>query len=76
MRKIFACIALALLVLGSLRAEERYVLDNGKVRAVFSGGKTFAIEEIVVDGHKIAGNGSGAPRKRVVVPAAGAIAVR
>lgn len=58
-RKIFACIALALLALGSLRAEERYVLDNGKVRAVFSGGKTFAIEEIVVDGHKIAGNGSG-----------------
>lgn len=59
MRKFVVCMASLLLALGSLQAEERYVLDNGKVRAVFSGDKTFAIEEIVVDGHKIAGNGSG-----------------
>ena len=39
-------------------AQEKCVLDNGKICAVFNSGETFTVEEIVMDGHKVAGNGS------------------
>ena len=58
MRRFFTSILASLLAFISLQAQDLYVLDNGKVRAVFSGGDTFRVEEIVMDGHKIAGKGS------------------
>ena len=39
-------------------AQSKCVLDNGKIRAVFNSGDTFTVDEIVMDGHKVAGNGS------------------
>ena len=58
MRRLFTSILVSLLALTGLQAQEPYVLDNGKVRAVFSGGDSFCVEEIVMDGHRIAGKGS------------------
>ena len=58
MRRILTTIAFALLTFFSMSARESYVLDNGKIRAAFSGGDVFAIEEIVMDGQKLAGGGS------------------
>ena len=58
MRRLFAAVIASLLALGGLQAQDVCVLDNGKVRAVFNGGDTFRVEEIVMDGQKIAGKGS------------------
>lgn len=58
MRRLFNCIFVSLLAITTIQAQEPYVLDNGKVRAVFSGGNTFQVEEIVFGGHKVAGKGS------------------
>ena len=58
MKRLFACIFAVLLSVALLQAKDQYVLDNGKVRAAFSGGDTFRVEEIVMDGHRIAGRGS------------------
>ena len=58
MRRILTTIAFALLTFFSMSARESYVLDNGRIRAAFSGGDVFAIEEIVMDGQKLAGGGS------------------
>lgn len=54
---IFAA-AILMLYPHSAVAQEKCVLDNGKIRAVFHSGDTFTVEEIVMDGHKVAGSGS------------------
>lgn len=58
MRRLFTCIYVSLLALTGLQAQENYVLDNGKVRAVFSGGDTFQVEEILLNGRMVASKGS------------------
>ena len=58
MRRLLSSTVGVLLSLISLSAQESYVLDNGKVRAVFVGGDSFRLEEIVMDGHRMAGKGS------------------
>ena len=53
-------VAAVLLLSGIIHsaADSKYILDNGKVCACFAGGDSFRIEEIVMNGQKIASAGS------------------